>query len=207
LIHALSLSGLTLARGDRLLFRELDLALGAGEAVALTGANGVGKTSLLRAVAGLIRPEAGRIVFADADGIALDPAVARARALHLLGHLDGLKGQRTARDELAFQSRWLGRTHDGTERAVAALGLTPLLDLEVRKLSSGQRRRLALARLVGSPRALWLLDEPLSPLDARWRGAVGGLMRAHLDDGGLILAAVHDPLPIAARPLALEAAR
>lgn len=207
MIHAVSITGLTLARGERVLFRGLDLDLRAGEAVALTGANGAGKTSLLRTVAGLIRPEAGRIAFADADHNAIEATVARAHETHLLGHLDGLKSQRLAKDELAFQSHWLGRTHDGVARAVEALGLAPLLDLEVRKLSAGQRRRLALARLIGSPRALWLLDEPLSPLDARWRQAVGALMQAHLDDGGLILAAVHDPLPVAARGFDLGAGR
>ena len=71
----------------------------------------------------------------------------------------------------------------------------------VRRLSTGQRRRLSLARLVASPRPLWLLDEPLTPLDAAWRARVGELMRAHLDGGGLILAAVHDPLPVPAREL------
>lgn len=207
MIHAVSISGLSLARGERMLFRGLDLDLRAGEAVALTGANGAGKTSLLRAVAGLIRPEAGRIDFADADANAIEATAARAHETHLLGHLDGLKGQRLAKDELAFQSHWLGRTHDGIEQAVEALGLAPLLELEVRKLSAGQRRRLALARLIGSPRALWLLDEPLSPLDARWREAVGALIQAHLDDGGLVLAAVHDPLPVAARGFDLGGGR
>jgi heme exporter protein B len=81
----------------------------------------------------------------------------------------------------------------------------PLLDLEVRKLSAGQRRRLAFARLVAAPRPLWLLDEPFAPLDARWRAALGLLMQTHLDKGGAILAAVHDPLPIAARALDIGA--
>ena len=117
----------------------------------------------------------------------------------MLGHLDGLKGGRLARDELMFQSQWLGRSHDGIDEAIEVLRLRPLLDLEVRKLSAGQRRRLALARLIGSPRALWLLDEPLSPLDTRWREAVGAMMARHLAGGGLIVAAVHDPLPIPSR--------
>ena len=82
---------------------------------------------------------------------------------------------------------------------VEGLGLAPLLGLEVRKLSAGQRRRLALARLVASPRALWLLDEPMAPLDAARREMFGGLMADHLRRGGLILAAVHDPLPIRSR--------
>ena len=149
MIATLTLSGLSIMRGERLLFRDLNLSMRAGEAIALTGANGAGKTSLLRAVAGFIRPEAGTIGFEGPDG-GLDAELARGRDIHLLGHLDGLKGQRTARDELTFQSQWLGHSHHGIEEAIETLGLKPLLDLEVRKLSAGQRRRLALARLIGS---------------------------------------------------------
>ena len=207
MIAHLALSALALSRGERLLFRGLNLDLSAGDAVALTGANGAGKTSLLRAIAGFIRQDAGEIDFHDADRNGLDPADARAHEVHLLGHLDGLKTGRTAREELMFQSQWLGHSHDGISDAIETLGLKPLLDLEVRKLSAGQRRRLALARLIGSPRALWLLDEPLSPLDARWREAVGAMMARHLAGGGLLIAAVHDPLPIPTRPLALESVR
>jgi heme exporter protein A len=203
MIHSVSIASLTLTRGERTLFSGLDAVLSAGECVALTGANGAGKTSLLRAIAGLIRPEAGEIVFRDGDRNVIDPVDARGREVHLVGHLDGLKGARTAREELMFQSDWLGHTQDGFDKAVAVFGLRPLLDLEVRKLSAGQRRRLALGRLVGSPRALWLLDEPLGPLDARWREAFAQVMQRHLDANGLILAAVHDPLPIASRPLDL----
>lgn len=205
MIHSLTLSSLTLARGERTLFRELSMTLAAGEAVALTGANGAGKTTLLRAIGGFIRPEAGEIGFTASDGVDLDPAEARGRHLHMLGHLEGLKGARTARDELSFQARWLGG--DAIDEAVSIMGLKPLLDLDVRKLSAGQRRRLALARLIAAPRPLWLLDEPLSPLDVRWREAAGEVMRRHLDGGGLILAAVHDALPIPTRSLDLGAGR
>lgn len=203
MIHTLSATDLTLARGERTLFTGLTFALAAGECVALTGANGAGKTSLIRAIAGLIRPETGRIAFLDGDRNTIDPTDARGREVHLVGHLDGLKGARTAREELMFQSDWLGHTQDGFDEAVETFALKSLLDLEVRKLSAGQRRRLALARLIGSPRALWLLDEPLSPLDARWREAFGRVMQRHLDADGLILAAVHDPLPIPSRALDL----
>ncbi len=204
MIHTLSLSALTLARGERTLFRDLDFTAAAGDCIALTGPNGAGKTSLLRAIAGLIRPEGGEIAFRDGDRNLIDPTDARGREVHLVGHLDGLKGARTARHELMFQSDWLGHTQDGYDDAVAAFGLKPLLDLEVRKLSAGQRRRLALGRLLGSPRALWLLDEPFGPLDARWREAFAEIMRRHLAAGGLIVCAVHDPLPIPSRPLGLE---
>ena len=205
MIARLALSSLTLARGERTLFRDLSLTLNAGEAVALTGANGAGKTTLLRAIAGFIRPETGEIGFGTSDGVDLDLAEARGRHMHMLGHLEGLKGARTAREELSFQARWLGG--NAIDEAVSVMGLKPLLDLEVRKLSAGQRRRLALARLIAAPRPLWLLDEPLSPLDARWREAAGEVMRRHLDGGGLILAAVHDPLPIQTRSLDLGACR
>jgi heme exporter protein A len=203
MIHTVAVDGLTLARGERTLFADLTFSLAAGECLALTGANGAGKTSLIRAIAGLIRPEAGEIVFRDGDRNLLDTREARGREIHLIGHLDGLKGARTAREELMFQSDWLGHTQDGLDDAIEAFGLKSLLDLEVRKLSAGQRRRLALGRLVGSPRALWLLDEPLSPLDARWRDAFAAIMQRHLDADGLILCAVHDALPIPSRPLDL----
>ena len=198
----LSVAGLTLSRGERVLFRDLSLSLAAGEAVALTGANGAGKTSLLRALAGFLRPDAGTIAFADAD-----PAEAQRRHLHWLGHLDGLKGARRARDELAFQAQWLGADADGIAAAVDVLALEPLADLEVRQLSAGQRRRLAFARLIAAPRPIWLLDEPFAPLDARWTAALGLLMQAHLDKGGAILAAVHHRLPVPSRPVDVGAGR
>lgn len=194
----LTLDGLTVRRGERRLFDGLNLTVSPGEAVALTGANGAGKSSLLRAIAGLLTPEAGRIRF-DENGQDLDPEVARTRHLHLIGHQDGFRSGRTAREELAFQVCWCGGGPGGVDEAVKALGLEGLMDLEVRRLSAGQRRRLALARLLAAPRPVWLLDEPLSPLDARWRAEVGRLMQGHLAGGGMLLAAVHDPLPISAR--------
>jgi len=194
-ITAVAVSGLAIRRGERLLFKDLGFRLEAGEALALTGANGSGKTSLLRAVAGLLRPVAGSIAF---EGAA-DPDAARHEAVHLVGHADGLKGGRTALEELRFQAAWLGGGDHGVAEAIERLALGPLLDLEVRRLSAGQRRRLALARLVSAPRPLWLLDEPMAPLDAARRALLAELMRGHLAGGGLILAAVHDPLPIPAK--------
>lgn len=197
-IVRLSLENLAVRRGGRLLFSQVSLDLAAGEAAALTGRNGAGKTSLLRAVAGLVPVEAGAVGFGG-----LDPGEARASAIHLVGHLDGLKPARTGREEFDFWARWSGADRAGIDQAVEALELGPLLELEVRRLSAGQRRRLALARLLAAPRALWLLDEPLSPLDAGWRTRFGEIMAGHLAGGGLILAAVHDPLPVASRELEL----
>lgn len=198
MIDSLRLTDVALRRGGRLLFSGLSLNLAAGEACALTGANGAGKTSLLRAVAGLVRLEAGEIAFGRTEA-----GEARGAGLHFAGHQDGLKPARTAREELMFWARWCGASDTSAEAAAGQLALEPLLDLEVRRLSAGQRRRLALARLLAAPRPLWLLDEPLSPLDAGWRARFGAIMQAHLDGGGLILAAVHDPLPLPARALEL----
>jgi heme exporter protein A len=200
-IAALHLRDLALARGGRTLFSGLTVSVAAGEAVALVGANGAGKTSLLRAVAGFVRPSAGEIRF---DGPA-DAEEARGRWLHLVGHAEGLKPGRTAWEELRFATLWTGGTEASVRAAVARFRLEPLLDLPTRKLSVGQKRRLALARLVAAPRPLWLLDEPLAPLDAERRAAVGEVMAEHLACGGLILAAVHDPLPIPARPIRVGA--
>jgi heme exporter protein A len=191
MMTGLKLQNLTLRRGGRLLFSGLELDLKPGQIAALTGRNGAGKTSLLRAVAGLVQPEAGTIRFGD-----VDPDEARASGLHLVGHQDGLKTSRTVAEELIFWSRWFGADRARALDSAARLDLTGLLGLEVRRLSAGQRKRLALARLLAAPRPLWLLDEPLSPLDASWRIRFGELMSEHLSGGGLILAAIHDPLPI-----------
>jgi len=193
------MENLTVERGGRVLFSELFARVEAGEALVVSGANGVGKSSLLRVVAGLLRPLAGEIIF---DGAGDD---AQRRALHLMGHQDGLKGGRTASEELQFQTAWAGALDGAALRAAERLGVARQLALEVRRLSAGQRRRLALARLIAAPRPLWLMDESLAPLDADGRALMGEVMSEHLAAGGLILAAAHDPLPVPARVLELGA--
>lgn len=196
MIGRLSIENLALRRGGRLLFQGLSFELEAGRAAALVGRNGAGKTSLLRAIAGLVPAEAGTISFGG-----IEPDEARAGHVHLAGHQDGQKPARTAWEELSFWSRWSGASETAAREAAERLDLARLLPLEVRRLSAGQRRRLSLARLLAAPRPLWLLDEPLSPLDADWRRRFGEIMAAHLAGGGLIVAAVHDPLPIPALPV------
>jgi heme exporter protein A len=193
------MENLVVARGGRVLFGDLSARVQAGEALVVSGANGVGKSSLLRVVAGLLRPLAGKIVF---EGAADD---ARRGDLHLMGHHDGFKGGRTAREELLFQAAWAGAADGAALRAAERLGVARQLTLEVRRLSAGQRRRLALARLIAAPRSLWLMDESLAPLDADGRALMGEIMGDHLAGGGLILAASHDPLPVQARVLELGA--
>lgn len=200
MISRILIQDVAIRRGERLLFERLSFTVSAGEAIALTGRNGAGKTSLLRAVAGLLRPAAGTVTFEGGD-----PDDNPGRHLHLLGHLDGLKGGRTAWEELRFAALWQGGTEDSAREAAKALELGRLLELEVRKLSAGQRRRLALARLLAAPRPIWLLDEPLAPLDSVWRVRIGELMADHLAGGGMILAAVHDPLPVPTRGVEIGA--
>jgi len=203
-ITAVALEDLAVQRGERVLFSKLSARVVAGEAVALTGANGAGKTTLLRVVAGLAAPLAGTVRF---EGLPGDAGVddARREHCHLVGHQDGLKSARAAGAELEFQVMWTGGDRAAARDAAARLGVTRLLNLPVRVLSAGQRRRLALARLIASPRSLWLLDEPLSPLDTESRALFGEIMGEHLAGGGLILAAVHDPLPIPARQIRVGA--
>lgn len=199
MISGLQIKELAVSRGGRTLFQGLNLGLEAGQACALTGRNGSGKTSLLRAIAGLLEPAGGEITF---DG--LDSDQARRTEIHLVGHADGLKAGQTARDELTFWTGWTGGRPEALIEAVETLEIGALLDLEVRRLSAGQKRRLALARLLAAPRALWLLDEPLSPLDAVWRTRFGEMMARHLKGGGMIVAAIHDPLPIPALSLEIS---
>lgn len=200
MITALHIERLALERGGRRLFSNLSLAMAAGEAVTLTGANGSGKTSLLRAIAGFLRPVEGDIGFAGAA----DAEEARRIGLHLVGHHDGLKLNRPALSELEFQAHWTGAAPGAARAALETVGLTRVAALDVRLLSAGQKRRLALARLIASPRSLWLLDEPFAPLDATSRHLFGCLMIEHLAAGGMVLAAVHDPLPIPTRVLEIR---
>jgi heme exporter protein A len=198
MIDQLVLSKIAIERGGRSLFRGFDLSLEAGDTIALVGRNGSGKTSLLRVVAGLTRPAEGTVTFLH-QSQQLDVDSARCGGLHLLGHLDGLKLQRTLRQELEFMVQWLGADRDRQAYAVERLSLAPLLDIQIRRLSAGQKRRAALSRLLIRPRPLWLLDEPLSPLDQPMRTIAGEIMAEHLSQGGMMIAAIHDPLPIPAR--------
>jgi len=190
-------SGLACSRGDRRLFGGLSLAMRSGEALVVTGPNGVGKTTLLRALAGFVRPDEGSIVI---EGARSDAPLAQ--AAHFLGHRDGLRAALTLRENLALAPALMGGEGAPIAEAAARLGLTRLLDLPVGVFSAGQRRRAALARLLAARRPIWLLDEPTSALDGESQGGAAALMAEHVGAGGLLVAATHQPLGVAARELA-----
>jgi heme exporter protein A len=181
-------SDLGCVRGGRQVFRELSFAVGAGEALLVTGPNAVGKSSLLRLVAGLVRPQQGQLELAGGD-----PELTLGEQAHYLGHLDALKPSLSVVENLTFWVDFLGGQAKGAA-ALAAVGLGALAHLPATYLSAGQRRRLSLARLIAVERPIWLLDEPTSALDASGQTMLAELMRAHLAHGGLILAATHGPI-------------
>ena len=193
----LSATGLGCVRGFRNVFNDLNLQLSSGDALALTGPNGAGKSSLLRLLAGLLRPSAGRVAF---EGDTDEGAVAE-RA-HYLGHLDAFKTALTVGENIEFWIHYLGGEHDAAP-ALAAVGLESLEHLPAAYLSAGQRRRLSLARLIAVSRPLWLLDEPASALGSAGQEMLAGLMRAHLARGGMIVAATHGPLGVECKELQL----
>ena len=171
-------------RGERLLFRGLSLALGPGEAAHVTGANGIGKSSLIRILAGLLQPFSG--------------AVERSGAVGLLDERHALDGAVPLGAALAF---W--RDLDDAEDALDRVGLKQLADVPVRYLSTGQKKRAALARLLGQSASIWLLDEPLNGLDNGGVELVERLIAEHLADGGLAVIASHQPLASNATALSL----
>ena len=185
-------------RGERLVFAGLSFRLAASGALMLTGANGSGKTSLLRLLASLIEPAAGRLTWGTMP-IADDVAGHRAR-LHYVGHQDGVKPGLTPRETLAFWAALRGqevrRDAPVLTAALAAFALDAVVDWPCRWLSAGQRRRLALARLLVTPAPLWLLDEPFSALDDDNRIRLEQTIVAHRAGGGRAIVATHIPAEI-----------
>lgn len=192
----LSGQGLTCVRGGREVFSGLDFEAVSGEAVAVTGRNGSGKTSLLRLIAGLLIPAGGRIVLDGGDAEMTLP-----EQCHYLGHRDALKPALSVAENLSFWADFLGGERFDAAESLAAVGLDHAADLPAAFLSAGQRRRLSLARLLTSRRPVWLLDEPTNALDLPGQDMFGSLMRDHLARGGLIIAATHAPLGIDSREL------
>jgi heme exporter protein A len=178
-------------RGERLVFRDLSLVVAPGGALVLAGPNGSGKSTLLRLLAGLIRPAAGRLLWDGAD--ALSDLARHGRRVAYLGHQDAVKPGLTAAENLRFAARVSGRS---IADALGAVDLEALADLPARMLSAGQKRRLALSRLILTVAPLWLLDEPTLGLDAASIDRFGSLLERHRASGGMVVAATHVPLPL-----------
>ncbi len=189
----LRVAGLSVARGGRQVLENVDFRLASGEALVVTGRNGVGKSTLLRALAGLLPPLSGTIALEGGD-----PDADLPRQAHYLAHADGMKAALSVAENLEFWASYLGDDLDArskpTAGALAAVGLTHALHAPFGALSAGQKRRAALARLLVAWRPLWLLDEPLTALDRGSREKIAGVMQAHCAQGGLIVAATHEPL-------------
>ncbi len=179
-------------RGGNELFAGISFALGKGEGLAVTGPNGSGKSTLLRILAGLLRPAAGSICMLD------DQAEPALDCFHFLGSLNAMKDQLTATENLAFWKSFLGNENAGMSPldALDAVKLPHVADLPFGYLSTGQKRRVAIARLLCVQRPLWLVDEPTSGLDKASEKMFADLAQNHLDQGGILVAATHLPLGI-----------
>jgi len=198
-----SVRGLACRRGDRLVFRGIDFALGDGAALILRGPNGSGKSSLLRVLAGLT-PAFGGTLRWEGQDIAEDWLAHRAR-LHFIGHLDALKPVLTPIEMLGFWSRLRGGSLAAAGRALERFHLADLAQLPCRFLSAGQRRRLSLARLLTSQAALWLLDEPTVGLDEASTADILDAIAEHRAGGSIVIASTHMQLAIeGAQTLALD---
>jgi heme exporter protein A len=192
----LSGRGVRCVRGGREVFSGLDFQASAGEALAVVGANGSGKTSLLRMIAGLLTIADGSIGIEGGESELTLPEQA-----HFLGHRDALKPALSVIENLAFWRDFLGGEAFDARKGLVEVGLDHAVDLPAAYLSAGQRRRLSIARLLAVRRPIWLLDEPTNALDAAGQNMFAALMKDHLARGGLIVAATHAPLGIAAREL------
>ena len=190
-------------RGERLVFSGLDLRLGAGGALVFIGANGSGKSSLLRLLATLLTPASGHLSW-DGAPVERDPATYRA-ALHYVGHLDATKPALSALEMLGFWAAMRGGKQPALDEALELFGLGARADWPCRWLSAGQRRRLALARLVAAPAPVWLLDEPSAALDRDGEARLEAAIAGHRAAGGRVVAATHQPLAISgAEVIALD---
>ena len=187
--HTLELENLSGRRGERLLFEEISLRLEPGEIAELRGPNGAGKTTLLLIVAGFLRPASGSALVLGGD-----PEGRPELDIGYLGHRAAIKSRLTVRENLAFWVAMNGAAAQAIDVALETVGLSPIAGLDAGYLSAGQTRRLAIARLIAADRPVWLLDEPTAALDAAGERLVAGLIDAHLDRGGVVLAATHHDL-------------
>ncbi|WP_454852473.1 heme ABC exporter ATP-binding protein CcmA [Rhizobium binxianense] len=188
----LTAENLAARRGEDLIFINISFHLAAGETLVLTGRNGSGKSTLLRVVAGLLRPEKGTVIFSDEEGRTdRHPG----EASHYLGHRNAMKNELTVAENLDFWRRFLGGSPAlSIGDAAEAVGLGGITHLPFGYLSAGQQRRFAFAKLLVARRPIWILDEPTAALDANADRLLAELIGRHSKEGGIVLAATHQPL-------------
>ena len=183
---------LSVVRGEEMIFSAFSFDVSSGEALIVEGPNGVGKSTLLRSICGLLPLQSGALRFDDPSGEFGDARVVE--LCHYLGHDNAMKPALSVGENLAFWQEFYGQAHLDVDEALHMVGLAGLETVPFAHLSTGQRRRIGIARLLVSYRPIWLLDEPTSGLDAASAEQFCALMRAHLEDDGLIIAATHIPL-------------
>ena len=198
----LSGRGIRCVRGGREVFAGLDFEASGGEALALVGRNGAGKTSLLRLIAGLLAPAGGTIELEGGEA-----ELTLVEQCHYLGHRDALKPALSVIENLSFWADFLGGERANASDSLAAVGLDHATYLPAAFLSAGQRRRLSLARLLTVRRPVWLLDEPTAALDTVGQDMFADLVRTHLKGGGMVVAATHAPLGIESTELRIGGPR
>jgi heme exporter protein A len=185
----LSAVDLACHRGGRDVFAGLSFAVASGEVLAVTGRNGAGKSSLLRTIVGLVRVAHGKLTLEGGD-----PELTIAEQAHYLGHQDALKPSLSVAENLRFWAGFFSSDPDEVRPHLETVGLAELADLPAAYLSAGQRRRLSIARLVAVKRPIWLLDEPTNSLDTAAQNRLMALLRSHLAEGGIVMAATHGPI-------------
>lgn len=190
--NKLSIIQLDCVRGEKVLFRSLSSSVESGQCLHVTGANGSGKTTLLRMMCGLNQPEAGRIEW---NGATINANPTYADSCAYIGHKDGLKDELTAVENLRFQQRLdSSLDEDKLDRCLQTMQILRCADLPALKLSFGQRRRLAFAKLVLRSYDLWILDEPFTGIDIEGRSLIEGLCQQYMDNGGIIVLTHHQGL-------------
>ena len=195
LIMKLQVNNLSVNRGEEQILSDLSFSVATGEALIVRGANGAGKSTLLRALAGLLSSESGSIEIVEPEAEFADQTVSD--LCHYLGGDNAMKPALSVEENLQFWQDFCGRPHLDVEEALDMVGLDGLQTVPFAHLSTGQRRRIAIARMLVSYRPIWILDEPTSGLDAASEKQFSALMQAHLEDDGLIIAATHIPLGLA----------
>ena len=186
----LKITDLHLSRGDRLLIKDLNFKLSKGQSLKIEGANGVGKTTLIRAIAGFITPDKGKINFTFDN-----KDLSKREQIHYIGHKNGIRTSLTVLENLEFWASFYDASPSLMQIA-QTYALKSLLHIPAGYLSAGQKRRLSLSRLSMSERPLWLLDEPTVSLDQQSVQLVAKAAQTHLENGGLLIAATHIPLEI-----------